>query len=477
MGMTLDIEQLVKLAHLTGALSGNGPGYGLGNLPGVRGKEASLTLSTLGSLTGCCGLFMDQSDNALFSLTMQDEPFLAWLQWTANDECRQFVKLLSYTGPSGTAAGTQGTGEKAACDDAAGVEFGTCEILLPDKGRLARSGPVRDLTENNRKLWMEQPVYTLNGQRIDDDLVWSTVLAGRVVYDDLKRMVITGNASSANQFEGLERLVNTGYVNVTNGVRCTAMDSIVVNWANHAMGYTLNGTHSLIDYLIAIVRRIRQRVIWAGMGGIATGDQVIMLPTFLRDCLLDAYTCWSVCPGAQYNEANLNTFEARTFRNGLNGGAYGMGQIFVDSVPVPIITYDWQAVTSSAPYFTGDIYVLTRALSNGSVPVLRGQYIDMAQPANRFAEVAGNAHYKATDGGRFLWYWKTDNECIQPTVVFRPNVWCSAPWAQARIQDVACVGPLNPLSPDPTSAYYAEDYLQTAFCPEDYLLAGMPISQ
>lgn len=471
MGLTLDIEQLIRMAAATGALSGNAKGYGVNQLPGVRGKEASLTLSTLGSLTGCCGLFMDQSDNALFSLTMQDEPFLAWLNWTANDECRQFVKLLAYSGPAGTAAGTQGTGEKAACDDAAGVEFGTCEVLLPDKGRLARSGPVRDLTENNRKLWAEQPVYALDGQQIDDDLVWSTILAGRVVYDDLKRMVLTGNASSANQFEGLERLVNTGYRNVTNGVRCSAMDSIVVNWANNVMSAELTTGNNLVDYLIAIVRRIRQRIVWSGMGRIALGDMIIMLPTHLRDCLLDAFTCWSICPGSLYDYTVLNSLEARTFRNGLNGGVYGDGQIFVDSVPIPIITYDWQAVTPNGTNFTGDIYVLTRALNNGTVPVMRGQYIDMMKPANRFAEVTGGAHYKATDGGRFLWYWKTDNECIQPTVVFRPNLWISAPWAQARILDVACGGPLAPISPDPTSSYYAEDYLATAFCPEDYLLS------
>lgn len=457
----VDLDQIARMASMLGALSGNGAG--------ARSKEASLTLSTLGSLTGCCGLFVDPSNTPMLSLTMQDEPFLAWLGWRANNECRQFVKMLAYTGPAGTAAGTEGTGAAAACDDAAGVEFGTCEVLLPDKGRLKRSGPTRDLTENNRKLWSEQPVYTLDGKQITDNLVWSTVLAGRVVYDDLKRMVITGNASSANQFEGLQRIVTTGYVNVTDGTRCTAMDSIVVNWANHIMSYKLNGTHTLVDYLIAIIRRIRQRITWASMGGVALGDQVLMMPTFLRDCLLDAFTCWSVCPGAQYNEANLNTLEARTFRNTLNGGTYGQGQIFVDSTPVPIVTYDWQAVSSVAPYFTGDIYVLTRSIGNGTIPVMYGQYIDMNDPATAFAEQSGVGHYKATDGGRFLWYWKTDNECVQPTIVFRPNIYCSAPWAQARIQAIACAGPLNPLSPDPTSSYYAEEYLHTAYCPEDYL--------
>ena len=466
----IDMNTLIQA--LTAVSGQTGP-YPMRPYMGVRPKEASLTLSTLGSLTGCCGLFMDQSDNALFSLTMTDEPFLAWMGWQPNDDCRQFVKLLSWTGPD-KVQGVYTTGEKAACDDAAGVDFGTCEILLPDKGRLARKGPTRDLTENNRTLWKEQPVYTLNGQQIDDDLVWSSVLAGRVVYDDLKRMVITGNAATTGQFEGLERLINTGYVNVTNGVRCSAMDSIVVDWDDNDFSHKLNGTHNLIDYLISIVRRIRQKIAWSGNGRVAPGDMVIMLPNHLRYCLLDAFTCWSVCPGGQYTEANLNTLEARAYRDTLNGGTYGDGQIYVDSTPIPIISYDWQAVGQATDGFTGDIYVLTRNLGNGAVPIMRGQYIDMSKPANRFAEVSGGAHYKATDGGRFLWYWKTDNECVQPTVVFRPNIWCSAPWAQARIQDVACRGPLAPMVPDMTSSYFAEQYISSAFCPEDYLVAGMP---
>ena len=46
--------------------------------------------------------------------------------------------------------------------------------------------------------------------------------------------------------------------------------------------------------------------------------------------------------------------------------------------------YDkWFSIGQSAPYFTGDIYVLTRRI--GNVPVLWGQYVDMTQPAGRFA--------------------------------------------------------------------------------------------
>lgn len=469
MSMQIDLERLLAVAQMTGALSGNTPAYGARQLtPQLGQKEAALTLSTMASMYGCCGLFDMCGSNDLLSLTIEAEPFLDWLGWQANNECRQFVKLISYVGPAGTAAGTEGTGAAAACDDAAGVEFGACEILLPDKGRIKRAGPVRDLTENNRRVCDDYPVFMKDGQRITDELMWSITLAGIALKQDLKRMLITGNAASANQFSGLQTLINTGYVDARDGRRCSAMDSILVNWASNTMTTALNGTHVLVDYLLDIVRRIRQRAMWANLGGIAVGDMVLMMPTFLRDCLLDAFTCWSVCPGTQYNEANINTLEGRTFRNTLNGGQYGHGQIFVDGTPVPIITYDWSSISQSAPYFVGDIYVLTRRI--GNVPVMWGQYIDMAQPANRFAEEAGLAHYRALDGGKFLSYWKTDNECTQASLVLRPNIYLSAPWAQARIQNVACQRPLAPLSADPTSSYYAEEYLSTAYCPEDYLL-------
>jgi len=471
MTVNLDLTRLLEVAKATGALSGNYPGSA--PMPGLMSKEASLTLSTMGSMYGCCGLFTACGDNDLLSLSVEDEPFLDWLGWQANNECNQFVKLITYIWPSGTAAGSASAGTAGACDDPNGVEFGTCEILLPDKGRLKRAGPVRDLTENNRKVCDEYPVFTKDGQKINDELMWSLTLAGVTVKQDLKRMIVTGNAATTNQFSGLETLVNTGYVNAHNGQYCTSMDSQVINWANQPMSYQPNGTHNFVDYLIDTVRRIRQRAAWANMGGISLGDQVIMLPTYLRDCLLDSFTCWSVCKDSDLDQ--LATLEARTFRNSLNGGTYGMGQITVDGVPVPIVTYDWQAMTQTAPYHVGDIYVLTKKI--GNVPVLWGQYIDMSQPAAAFQEQAGYAHYKALDGGKFLAYWKTDNECTQAVLTFRPNLYCSAPWAQARIYDVGCDRPLNPISPDPTATYYAEEYLDTAVCPEDYLVTLEDVAQ
>ena len=102
-----------------------------------------------------------------------------------------------------------------------------------------------------------------------------------------------------------------------------------------------------------------------------------------------------------------------------------------------------------------------------------GQYIDMAQPAAAFAEKSGYTEYRATDGGKFLSYWKTDETCTQAVMMMRPNIYLSAPWAQARIQSVAAHRPLQPIQPDPTSAYFVEGYKSVASCPEDYLTVSI----
>ena len=100
MGFKIDSEALAQALTMlaSGTLQGNQP----------RSKEASLTNSTMASMYGCCGLFDLCGSNDLLSLTVVGEQFLDWLSFRANNECNQFVKLITYIGPAGTAAGTWG---------------------------------------------------------------------------------------------------------------------------------------------------------------------------------------------------------------------------------------------------------------------------------------------------------------------------------------------------------------------------------
>ena len=184
-------------------------------------------------------------------------------------------------------------------------------------------------------------------------------LLTEVMLQDLKEMVMTGNATSTGQFDGFQRLIKTGYTN-SNGQRCELMDSIVIDWKsndfNQGTGATRNGTaivgasgFDLIDVLHAVFQQIRQRIAWApalAAQNMGVGDMIIMAPQFILRCLLDAFTCWSVCPGKQYNEANLNTYEARNYRRSLDGGMFGNGRIYLDGMEIPLLAYDWGTITT-----------------------------------------------------------------------------------------------------------------------------------
>lgn len=428
-----------------------------------------LTLDSLpGPIYGCTGLFDLCGSADLMSLSFEAmSPFLDWVGWEATDICilkQYFVNWVrpAYSGGNPTAGYLADP-----CADPNGAEWGVCDFTIEDFARLRRAGPVRDVTKIGLRKCDAQPRYRLDGTRITNDLEYDMRIATEVVLQDLMRMLVNGNAATPGMFSGLETLVKTGYTD-SAGRTCAMMDSIVIDWNGNGMdggtGATWNGaaitsTYGFIDVLKAVIRQIRQRISWSpslASQNLRAGDIAIAAPTTLIECILDAFTCWSVCPGAQYNEANLNTIDARNFRDRLNGGLFGAGRIYIDGFEIPLIPYDWGLIKGPTHF---DAYVLTRGV--GSERLLRGQYNNM----ERVVRDAGDGlDFMATDGGRLLTWNDGDHTCVEQIVEMQPRLVMNGPWAQARIQDIVCHQPGPVLSPDPT---------ETSFYPEtSFFVAG-----
>jgi len=309
---------------------------------------------------------------------------------------------------------------------------------------------------NDVRYCERQPRYRLDGTRITDDREFDARVIAEVQLQDLRRMVVNGNRTTAGQFDGLQRLVRTGYTN-QDGSLCQLMDSIVIDWNSNGMnggaGITWNGgaiaaTWSFIDVLLDVARHIRQRISWSptlASQPMGVGDMVLAAPTHIIRCILDAFTCWSVCDGSQFNEVAIQSYEARQFRNNLNGGMFGWGRIFLDQFEIPLIAYDWDGMITGPT--TGDAYLLTGSV--GAVKTLQGQYLDMRTVPSAYPE----ASYSVSDGGRFLRWVERDGTCVQQHAEFRPRLISWAPWTNARFQDVACHTPGGPLSPDPCAGF------------------------
>lgn len=442
------------------------------------GAEEALTVDSRGTIYGCCGLFDLCSDQDLMSLSLEGtSKFLDWIGWEISDVCRIRKNFVSWVRPAYSDGAATSGYVSDPCGDAEGVDWGVCDFTLEDFGAIRRKTPVRNVTKNTGlRLCEAQPRYRLDGSPIVDDLEYDMRITVEGIVQDLKRAIVSGTKLTAGSFDGLQALVQTGYKN-SDGHLCQLMDSIVIDWnansLNGGAGMTWNGSpigaaFNFIDVLLAAYRRIRQRISWApalASMDMVPGDMVIVGPTHFIQCLLDAYTCWSVCPTAQ-DLTNLvaaiqmtDTLEARRFRESLNGGMFGDGAITLDGFTIPCVAYDWGLTEGTL----NDVYLLTGQIGNQKL--LNGQLNDMRYAAQHQA-TAGK--YAYTDGGRFLTWAEFDGTCLQRFVEQQPRLLCWAPWAQVRFEDVKCTRPGGYISPDPTNtSFFPETSFRGVVCPPE----------
>ena len=443
-----------------------------------QNRVEQLTVSTNAHPYGCCGVFSLCGSDDIISLSLASfNGFLDWLGWETTDLCTIEQYFVDRWLPS---EGSRQGWLSDACADPNSVNWGTCAFRIEDFARLRRSAPVQDVTKNHLRLCERQPLYRLDGTRIMDDLEWNLVTTAQVMLQDLMLMVVNGNSATGGQFDGLEQLVTTGYTDFENR-RCSAMDSIVIDWNHNTLSggagitwtdgrgtRTVAATATITDVLRSVIRELRFRIRNSGLGvnQLRVGDIAIVCTSQMAECLLDSFTCYSVCEGSQYNEANINTLEARAFRESISGGTISAngstieveGFITVHGVRIPVIAYDWGLATGSY----SDIYVLTGSV--GGRKTLYGQWNDMSPVPTRYRDAN---KFFTTDGGKTLGYFESDHTCTQPVLEMQPRIVATAPWTLTRITNAECSTPGGELTGDPLSSsfYVGGSSFELAACP------------
>lgn len=413
-------------------------------------QQRALTLGTSPTPLDGAANFFDRCTDELMGLHFRAGlPLLDYMGFEVSDEYHKVFEYITFVRPAYSEGSATAGYLSAPCADPNGWEFGTAKLTVDSFGRYGRRGPTRDMMKPS-KYCATDPRRRLDGTPVTDEREWDMRFTTEVILQDISRHMITGNSSTAGQFDGLERIVKTGY-------ESAMLDSIVIDWNGNTMsggsGITWNGVATaagtdFVEMLEAVVQRIRQRISWAPMLAnqqMNLGDMVLVMPMHVATCLLKFYTCWSVCPGTQYNETNLQTYEARTFYQNLMGGLFGYGQITIDGIPIPILAYDWELIKGPT---LNDIYLLTGSV--GSVRLWFGEHLSAAAAASRF----GSLGYFSTDGGRILGTYVNENECWQLREWMHPRIYTRAPWCQVRFQDVKCKPVNGPLSPDPLATSF-----------------------
>jgi hypothetical protein len=448
----------------------NGVGAGV-----MVGRQA-LTLGNGASPFGCC-YFFDACADGIFSLYYRGGlDLLDALGFNVSIDCYRSIDFISYVRPE-QVGGVDTTGVIAdPCADPHGVEIGACHLYVDNFGLYGRESQARNVYKPER-MCKTAPRFFFDGTPVTSESQWDMFFTMDQLLNDLRVALITDNSlSGAGHFDGLQRWVRTGY-------DCSSLDSYVVDWNGNAMDgtgggvITINGVPAnldltganfdLIEFLLDLNRNINSRITWSPLlkGQMNRGvGKILLLPSFTARCLLDFYACWSVCPGATFEIITKNLGEIRELRRTLNGGLFGHGRIWLDDEEISLLNYDWGMINGPT---TGDMYLLT--LNVGAQRIWEGEHISADQAIKAITDAgfaSGVGDYTSLDGGRVLAKGDFENLCMIKKLWMAPRLFCFAPWAQIRFQDVVCRTPSGPLSPNPAdTSYYPLDSFSAAECP------------
>jgi hypothetical protein len=254
----------------------------------------------------------------------------------------------------------------------------------------------------------------------------------------------------------LESIIKTGYVDDFNQPM-PMVDSILVAWNDNLDGL-INGNGNFFDYMDEVVNEIEYRA--TAFGSISETDMVLVTSRFMATCLLDAYACYTTCGVTDTGDVSDQALRAqqRQLRMQLNAGPLYDGASAVGFIQLksgrrlPIMVDDTMDIGKALYGWNTDIYLLTRKV--GSLDVLYGEFLDMRVYENRIKKFAPKFTAQSDAAGRFVTKAKEDNWCFTLMLGTSPEVYISAPWAQARISGVSCAKKRRPVNGDPYQIEY-----------------------
>lgn len=260
------------------------------------------------------------------------------------------------------------------------------------------------------------------------------------IHRDYGHLLFDGNpANTAGntgyvEFNGLDRLINTGYRDATTGALCPAADSLVRNFTARI---DTNATQAalIVTEITETVRHLRKLSEDTGTNpvqfAIAMRYSAFMRLTEIWPCAYMTYRCNAATGATQ----QLDPRGQDEMRIGMRQGSY----LLVDDQRIEVIIDDFIPETAAAGVFTSDLYIVPLTYGGGR-PGLYWEYFNLAGPMGMqevVADMAPRGSFEILGGGRYWLHYKPPtNECLQIRVGYRPRVILETPFLAARINDI-----------------------------------------
>jgi hypothetical protein len=216
-----------------------------------------------------------------------------------------------------------------------------------------------------------------------------------------------GSSGGYKEFNGLNRIVNTGYQDVISSQACAAADSLVMNFAN---GIVQNNASGIVRMFVETYRDRQYLAQQTQFGQVnyawVMRKQLFLALTEVWPCAYFTFRCYTAAPSGSSATAFVESTAQAALRDSMRNGQY----LLIDGVQVPVIidnTLDED--NAGAGNFQSNAYLLPLS-APGKFGETGGQLLYMEYFDYRaqygvqqgFQSMGPDNIYKVSGDGRFI---------------------------------------------------------------------------
>lgn len=260
------------------------------------------------------------------------------------------------------------------------------------------------------------------------------------------RVIYTGAPASASYvtdgvlgstFNGLDRIVNTGYQSSITGDACDALDSIIVNRAGANIQSTPGTT---VQTYVETYRQVAKLAEDIGADDVEWAFvmryQKFLALTQVWPCAYETYRCFNASPSGSSIVVDVSASEQNAMRQQMRDGQY----LLIDGKRVPVITDSTLIeLNIGSGNFQSDTYLLPIRSATLGGQLLYMDYFNYRGPFGMQAiidDLGPQDEYRVSADGRFaLFFMGGTAFCKQVMVRTRKRIILRAPFLAAKIED------------------------------------------
>lgn len=264
------------------------------------------------------------------------------------------------------------------------------------------------------------------------------------------------------EFEGLDLLINTGYVDVFTSAACPAMDSLIGSFGGTDVTAALADGRMIYDIMTDFMRYLRANarktgllpVVWTiVMREDLFNELCDIWPVmqYIKDLRIAATINATGTPDGA-GSVNVSAQEAMSMRLNMRDNKF----LPIDGIPVSVTLDDGivEAAGDADNQYESDMYFVPLTILGG-IPVTYINHFNMDNSqARMFDELLSKGQTWSSDGGMFGWAFNHKNFCAEVLWVTRPRILLHTPFIAARLEDVAYTPGIHTRSPFPSDANY-----------------------